>query len=143
MTSARERLILLYANTRLLYGATNHNAPSRFLLEIPAELQDSGSEWAGAGVLGPTTAAAGHATGGGSWSAQPMYAAPTATSRESADAHREAMLGLDLAPGDRIRHAKFGDGIVSSISGDEVTATFEGIGSKRLSLSFAPIEKIS
>ena len=65
-----------------------------------------------------------------------------ARSEQEAAAHREAMLGLDLAPGDRIRHAKFGEGIVSNISGDEVTAAFEGIGSKRLSLSFAPIEKV-
>ena len=72
-----------------------------------------------------------------------MMAGPSAAaSREAADAHREAMLGLDLAPGDRIRHAKFGDGIVSAVNGDEVTAAFEGIGAKRLSLSFAPIEKI-
>jgi DNA helicase-2/ATP-dependent DNA helicase PcrA len=139
MTRARERLFLLYANSRLLYGATNHNPPSRFLLDIPAELQDAGSDWAAASS---TTASAGHATGAGSWSAQPMYATP-ATTRQSADAHREAMLGLDLAPGDRIRHAKFGEGIVSSISGDEVTAAFEGVGAKRLSLSFAPIEKIT
>ncbi len=142
MTRARERLYLLYANSRLLYGATNHNPPSRFLLEIPPELQDSGSEWSSA-ALGLTTASAGHATGAGSWSAQPMYAAqPAPTTRQSADAHREEMLGLDLAPGDRIRHAKFGDGLVSSVSGDEVTATFVGHGPKRLSLSFAPIQKI-
>jgi DNA helicase-2/ATP-dependent DNA helicase PcrA len=140
MTRARERLYLLYANSRLLYGATNHNPPSRFLLEIPAELQDDGSEWSGA-ARGLTAAAAGHATGAGSWSPQPMYAGLPRT-EEAAAAHREAMLGLDFAPGDRIRHAKFGEGIVSGVSGDEVTATFEGIGPKRLSLSFAPIEKV-
>jgi len=140
MTRARERLFLLYANSRLLYGATNHNPPSRFLLDIPTDLQDAGSEWAAPRL---TAAAAGHATGAGSWSPQAMVAGPSAAaSREAADAHREAMLGLDLAPGDRIRHAKFGDGIVSAVNGDEVTAAFEGIGAKRLSLSFAPIEKI-
>lgn len=141
MTRARERLYLLYANSRLLYGATNHNAPSRFLLEIPVELQDDGSEWAGA-ARGLTTAAAGHATGAGSWSAQPMHARSLPITESQAAAHREAMLGLDLVVGDRIRHTKFGEGIVSNISGDEVTATFEGLGSKRLSLSFAPIEKV-
>jgi DNA helicase-2/ATP-dependent DNA helicase PcrA len=140
MTRARERLILLYANSRLLYGATNHNAPSRFLLEIPAELQDAGSEWSGQN-RGSTTAAAGHATGAGSWSPQPMYGTGATTEAQAA-AHREAMLGLDLNPGDRIRHAKFGDGIVAAVSGDEVTATFQGLGQKRLSLSFAPIEKV-
>ncbi len=137
MTRARERLFLLYANSRLLYGATNHNPPSRFILEIPAELQDGGDSYG----TGLTTAAAGHATGAGSWSPQPMYSNAARSEQETA-AHREAMLGLDLAPGDRIRHAKFGEGIVSNISGDEVTAAFEGIGSKRLSLSFAPIEKV-
>jgi DNA helicase-2/ATP-dependent DNA helicase PcrA len=142
MTRARERLFLLYANSRLLYGATNHNPPSRFLLEIPAELQDGGSEW-GSESLGLNTAAAGHATGAGSWSPQPMYAgAAAATTEAQASAHREAMLGLSLAPGDRIRHAKFGEGIVASVTGDEVTAAFAGVGQKRLSLSFAPIEKI-
>jgi len=141
MTRAREQLFLIYANSRLLYGATNHNPPSRFLLEIPAELQAGGSEWSNqsAGL----TASAGHGAGAGSWSAQPMYAAEALpTSEATAAAHREAMLGLDLAPGDRIRHAKFGEGIVAVVSGDEVTATFEGLGPKRLSLSFAPIEKV-
>jgi DNA helicase-2/ATP-dependent DNA helicase PcrA len=141
MTRARERLVLLYANSRLLYGATNHNPPSRFLLEIPADLQDDGSEWSGPS-RGLNVAAAGHAAGAGSWSPQPMLGTGARTEAE-ASAHREAMLGLDLSPGDRIRHAKFGEGIVAGISGDEVTATFEGLGTKRLSLSFAPIEKIT
>ncbi|MDB5178670.1 MAG: ATP-dependent helicase PcrA [Patescibacteria group bacterium] len=137
MTRAKERLYMLYANSRLLYGSTNHNPPSRFLLEIPAELQADDNEWSAAS----RTAAAGHGAGAASWSPTAMRATGP-TTEASAAAHREAMLGLSLAPGDRIHHAKFGDGIVSSISGDEVTAAFEGIGSKRLSLSFAPIEKV-
>ena len=118
-TRARERLYLLYANSRLLYGSTNHNPPSRFILEIPPELQSEGSEWGTAN----RAAAAGHAAGGGSWSVQPMHAGPT--SREAADAHREELLGLDLKPGDRINHAKFGEGIVAEINGDEVTAALQ------------------
>lgn len=161
MTRAKERLFLLYANSRLLYGATNHNPPSRFILEIPPELQDDGSEWGSAS----RTAAAGHGAGAASWSPAPMYggtgrgtgrassgaSAPNPstnpfaglpTTAHDADAHREEMLGLKLAPGDRIRHAKFGEGIVAEVSGDEVSATFQGLGTKRLSLAFAPIEKI-
>jgi DNA helicase-2/ATP-dependent DNA helicase PcrA len=139
MTRAKERLFLLYANSRLLYGATNHNPPSRFLLEIPAEVQDGGSEWSGA-----RTANAGHGAGAGSWSPSPMIAQAPAlpTTEAAAAAHREEMLGLKLSPGDRIRHSKFGEGIVAEVSGDEVTATFSGLGTKRLSLSFAPIEKV-
>jgi DNA helicase-2/ATP-dependent DNA helicase PcrA len=140
-TRAKERLFLLYANSRLLYGSTNHNPPSRFLIDIPPELQSAGSEWGTAARLG-ATAVTGHTSGAGSWSPNPMTTAGLATTEAQAAAHRETMLGLKLAAGDRIRHAKFGDGIVSSVDGDEVTATFTGLGSKRLSLSFAPIEKV-
>jgi len=135
MTRARERLFLLYANSRMLYGSTNHNPPSRFILEIPAELQAEGSEWSA-----HNRAAGGHGAGAASWSA-PTYAG-LPTTETGAAIHRERMLGLDLQPGDRIKHTKFGEGIVARVDGDEVSATFAGQGTKRLSLSFAPIEKI-
>lgn len=136
MTRAKERLFLLYANSRLLYGSTNHNPPSRFLLEIPPELQADASELSLAGY-----AAAGHGAGAGSWTPDTMFSRGATTAQE-ASRHREELLGLDLQPGDTIEHTKFGRGIVAQISGDEVTATFAGLGTKRLSLSFAPIVKV-
>ncbi len=139
-TRAKERLFLVYANSRLLYGATNHNPPSRFLLDIPPELQAAGSEW---GSASRGTAVTGHSAGAGSWSLGTLTTTGLPATEAQAAAHRETMLGLDLAPGDRIRHAKFGEGLVSEVAGDEITATFEGLGQKRLSLAFAPIEKIS
>ncbi len=150
MTRARERLFLIYANTRLLYGSTNHNPPSRFILEVPAELQASSDEWgSGAGSQLDATAVFGgravaHGAGAGSWNV-PTMSAPAAglpTSPQSAVAHREELLELDLQSGDRIAHAKFGEGVVDAIDGDEVTATFPGVGAKRLSLSFAPIRRV-
>ncbi|HSX01891.1 MAG TPA: UvrD-helicase domain-containing protein [Candidatus Saccharimonadia bacterium] len=156
MTRAKERLFLVYANSRLLYGRTDHNPPSRFMLEVPPELQAEGSEW---GVAG-RAAGAGHGAGAASWSATTLHGGggsgrrgPAAdvlgagqsglpTTEHEAAAHREELLGLQLQPGDRIEHAKFGAGIVSAVDGDEVTAAFAGLGSKRLSLSFAPIRKL-
>jgi DNA helicase-2/ATP-dependent DNA helicase PcrA len=140
MTRAKERLFLLYANTRLLYGQTNHNPPSRFLLEIPPEVQADGSEWS---ARGRATAGAGHTAGAASWSAPTFTGAGLPATGAEAATRRERLLGLDLQPGDRIRHAKFGEGIVSDVKGDEIAATFQGLGTKRLSLAFAPIEKIS
>ena len=137
MTRAKERLFLFYTNSRLLYGSTNHNPPSRFLLEIPSELQAAGSE-----LNMGSMAAAGHSAGGGSWSPTDMLAAGIQANAREAARHREELLGLDLVPGDSIEHAKFGRGIVASVDGDEVAAAFEGVGTKRLSLSFAPITKI-
>ena len=37
MTRAKERLYMVCANQRMLYGRTSANRPSRFLEEIPAE----------------------------------------------------------------------------------------------------------
>ncbi|MBQ6624252.1 MAG: UvrD-helicase domain-containing protein, partial [Clostridia bacterium] len=38
ITRAKERLYLSNANTRMLFGSTNHNKPSRFIDEIPSHL---------------------------------------------------------------------------------------------------------
>jgi len=43
MTRAREQLTILHATSRLLYGTTGHNPPSRFIMDIPAELITDGS----------------------------------------------------------------------------------------------------
>ena len=150
MTRAKERLILMYANSRLLYGRTDHNPPSRFIMELPANLQEPSSGWnntnqaLGDAVFGSRDSAFGHGhgAGGASWSVDTGRSSAPATTVHDAAAHREELLGLELVPGDRIEHAKFGQGIVAAINGDEVTATFAGVGTKRLSLSFAPIRKL-
>ena len=50
------------------------------------------------------------------------------------------------SPGDRVRHAKFGEGIVMSAevdgSNDLVTVVFKTEGQKVLSLEYAPLEKM-
>ena len=38
ITRAKDRLFMTYASERLLYGAHQHNLPSRFLNEIPSDL---------------------------------------------------------------------------------------------------------
>ena len=61
---------------------------------------------------------------------------------EAAPEARE-LLALDV--GEQVRHAKWGPGVVvemCELDGDfEVTVEFPGVGSKRLLLSFAPLEK--
>lgn len=108
MTRAREQLTLLHASSRLLYGTTQHNPPSRFILDVPSELLSDGESE--------------------SISSFGQLREPT-------------FVHLELSPGDEIEHAKFGKGIVSSVDGDEIVATFRGLGAKKLSLAFAPITK--
>jgi len=43
ITRAKRNLTITNASTRMLYGATNRNLPSRFLKEIPEELCDISS----------------------------------------------------------------------------------------------------
>ncbi|MFI5240589.1 MAG: ATP-dependent helicase [Candidatus Saccharimonadia bacterium] len=114
MTRAREHLVLIHSNQRLLYGSTMHNPPSRFLLDIPQSLQES---------LGVETISA------------RVYGSATSNQVEPVE------LPI-LVPGDKIMHSKFGEGIVITCVGDELSAAFAGIGTKKLSLAFAPITKL-
>jgi DNA helicase II / ATP-dependent DNA helicase PcrA len=117
MTRARERLTLLHASSRMLYGGRNHNLPSRFLDELP----DSHVERE---RLRPA-----------SWSS---YGAP----RQSQIAPREDV--PDLSTGDSVRHSTLGEGVVVRIeAGGLVTVRFADDGSERkLMLDYAPLEKL-
>jgi DNA helicase-2/ATP-dependent DNA helicase PcrA len=121
MTRAKQKLYLLHAQSRLLYGQIQHNPPSRFLLDVPLEVQDS-----------PDVGLAENS--------EVALRASWAPWEQSEPELAEEKAGLQ--PGDKIRHAKFGAGIVISADGDELTAAFEGVGTKHLSLSFAPVEKV-
>ena len=54
--------------------------------------------------------------------------------------------GPQLRPGDDVRHAKYGDGVVLDVIGigenAELVVRFPDAGEKRLLLGWAPIEKI-
>jgi DNA helicase-2/ATP-dependent DNA helicase PcrA len=53
---------------------------------------------------------------------------------------------LVLAPGDRIRHVDFGEGLVTEITGVDskrvAHVKFDQVGAKKLLIKIAPIEKI-
>ncbi|HJU37594.1 MAG TPA: UvrD-helicase domain-containing protein [Gaiellaceae bacterium] len=117
MTRARERLTLLHASSRMLYGGRNHNLPSRFLDELPDGHVERER-------LRPA-----------SWSG---YGAP----RQSQVAPREDV--PDLSTGDSVRHSTLGEGVVVRIeAGGLVTVRFADDGSERkLMLDYAPLEKV-
>jgi DNA helicase-2/ATP-dependent DNA helicase PcrA len=117
MTRAEERLTLLHASSRMLYGGRNHNLPSRFLDELP----DSHVERE---RLRPA-----------SWSG---YGAP----RQSQITPREDVPAL--ATGDSVCHSTLGEGVVVRIEpGGLVTVRFADDGSERkLVLEYAPLEKL-
>jgi len=128
MTRAQERLYLVRAFRRTFGG---HNPPSRFLADLPPELVTSRERV-------PT----------GMPARERFIAAASAPARPERVEGRSAPAKA-FCPGDRVRHAKFGEGIVVSCeeekSGDHlVIVAFKGeAGIKRLLLSFAPLEHLS
>jgi len=131
MTRARERLYMIHASMRLLYGSTQHNPISRFIMEIPGEYSESGlisqSIRVGRGILG-----------GGSW------AQSTGTRAASNDDPfpDDDPTQPHLEKGDKVEHANFGIGTVLDIEEDDIQVLFESVGIKRLNVAFAPLRKL-
>jgi DNA helicase-2/ATP-dependent DNA helicase PcrA len=124
MTRARQRLYLTYAFQRLIWGSTELKMRSRFVDDIPADLVLSAR---------PDGSAYRRATtwGGPSGRTPPRITTPEESSQ----------LAQHFKAGQRVLHAKFGEGIVieSRPSGadEEVSVAFEEAGLKRLIVSFA------
>jgi DNA helicase-2/ATP-dependent DNA helicase PcrA len=117
MTRAKERLTVLHAARRSLYGRSDANLPSRFLDELPAEGVERErlrpASWSGYGVPAPRLEAA------------PRAEAPS------------------LSTGDSVRHETLGSGIVTRIEPDGVvTVRFEDGSERRLVLEYAPLQRL-
>ncbi len=119
LTRAEERLVLTHASSRLLWGRTTHNLPSRFLDELP-ERQVERERLRAA-----------------SWR---NYGTPAQTRDLQPKTEHPA-----LSTGDSVRHGTLGEGVVTRIeAGGLVTVRFAGDGSERkLMLDYAPLEKIA
>jgi len=117
MTRAMERLTLLHASSRMLYGGRSYNLPSRFLDELPEQHVERER-------LQPA-----------SWS---NYGAP----KQSQVAPRDDV--PSLSTGDNVRHGTLGEGVVVRIEpGGVVTVRFADDGTeRRLMLDYAPLEKL-
>ena len=117
MTRAMERLTLMHASSRMLYGGRSYNLPSRFLDELPERNVERER-------LQPA-----------SWS---NYGAP----KQSQVAARDDV--PSLVTGDNVLHGTLGEGVVVRIEpGGVVTVRFADDGTeRRLMLDYAPLEKL-
>ena len=136
ITRAKERLFLLRAFQRGMWGRTTPTLPSRFLEEIPEKLVSYARS---PGVAAATTAT--------TVTARPSYdRSLTAWDRTATP---EPPPGPEYVPavGDTVKHDKFGEGLVMQCekwgSDYEVSVCFDGGELRRLLLSFAKLEKVS
>ena len=141
MTRAKEELHLLHANRRSLYGQPSFNRRSRFLDDVPEHLLDSLSP----GGYQPSYGMRGvRQERDGGYSQIP--ASPPRTVPTDQAPRRTPEWKAPFGVGDRVRHAKFGIGVVvacNPLKADaEVTVAFPGvIGVKKLVQSLAKLEK--
>jgi superfamily I DNA/RNA helicase len=164
ITRAQQKLYVSHAWSRNLYGSTQYNPPSRFLDEIPTELQDQKGNVKGRSAYGRQSYRdrdGGTYRGGGF---RRRWAEADDDNGESADAHRERVVDAALAAakrlgpqpsdaeklglrvGDDVEHPKFGEGVIIDIEGTgekaEATIRFRDVGTKHLALAWAPLKKL-
>jgi DNA helicase-2/ATP-dependent DNA helicase PcrA len=131
ITRAMERLFLSMASRRLRYGNYEPSFPSRFLAELPTEnIEKSG--FAQSRRPAPRLATK---------SIDNMFA-PHPKPAPSPSSPTGQLVKL----GDKVRHAKFGDGVVVALSGNgedmQLSVAFPGQGIKQLMWRYAPLKKI-
>jgi DNA helicase-2/ATP-dependent DNA helicase PcrA len=121
ITRAMDRLFMSYAQRRTLMGNTFAHPKSRFLEEMPSV------EALGGVVAMPRPA-------GGRW--------------REVSIHENAGAGikLGLQVGDRVRHPKWGEGLVAAVTGAGgdglLTINFPNVGQKMVMLKYAPLERV-
>lgn len=118
-TRAMQQLYLTYAEQRRLHGVDSYGTPSRFIREIPSELLEE---------IRPRIQVS-----------RPMYVPRQGRIEEEASAS-----GIRL--GQRVRHGKFGDGVILDLEGQgshaRVQVNFERQGTKWLMLAYANLEPV-
>ena len=133
MTRAKERLYLISAGCRRLYGMEGYNLPSRFLEEIPEGLLHKVEQ----GQSGPRLI--------------PLHSKVGRTAsyeRDQVPAYEDFSDEPEwecLRPGLRVRHPQFGVGTIQERIGEgegmKVTVSFPGAGRKRLAVKYANLER--
>ncbi|MDK1025021.1 MAG: DNA helicase II [Gammaproteobacteria bacterium] len=122
MTRAMQQLYLTYAETRRLHGKETYNRPSRFVKELPPELLQE--------IRIRTSRS------------KPVTSSGQSTWRSNAEVPNT---GMQL--GQRVRHKKFGEGVVTNYEGQgkqaRIQINFDGVGDKWLVTGLANLELVA
>ncbi len=145
ITRAKEKVYLLHAEQRTLFGSTQINQPSRFLEEIPTELIKE-LEQVSSGMLGKRSLQKSYNGknyfNGSSQRSASFTRMAKSIPQTSEDATTEKPLtSLDVRAGDIVTHPQFGTGLIISLSGNLATIAFKRSGVKKMMLGVAPLHK--
>jgi DNA helicase-2/ATP-dependent DNA helicase PcrA len=169
ITRAMRRLFISHAWSRMLFGSTQYNPPSRFLDEIPAALIEQRGNVTGRSSYGRQSYRPRDERGRASYADPPPYrrgggGGSSVGAFDPDDEHRERVVEaalragarnvpapsnsqeLGLRVGDDVAHPAFGEGVIIHIEGTgekaEAVINFSGVGQKHLSLAWAPLKKL-
>jgi DNA helicase-2/ATP-dependent DNA helicase PcrA len=143
LTRARERLYLSHAHSRILHGGGGYRIPSRFLSELPSQLV----EFRGPSGAPRRDASRAGAHGRSYPGSRPSSYAPSGSTAPAGRERAGDQAGgatAGLATGDKVLHAKFGEGVVLGMEpGGVVRIFFPDLGEqKRLLLDYAPLRRL-
>lgn len=134
ITRAKEKLYLLNARRRMLYGTTNRNQASRFLREIPLSVTDDIT----------VQSYVPHSKFGSF--AQPAHSTSSSAAHKFGQVGGASASDQNYSAGDTVRHKAFGTGVVLSARamGNDtmLEVAFDRAGTKKLMANYAKLEKI-
>lgn len=146
ITRAKEKLYIVHANERMLYGSTSHNRISRFINEIPKDLAEITSALVKTSFTAPTYSGTTSNTGGKSGFLNNTFARANNFANRTYNPKPTPTAKADFKAGDSVMHKAFGKGMIISaqpMANDTMLEiAFDKIGTKKLMANFAKLEKI-
>lgn len=140
ITRAKKRLTLTCARRRMIHGTTQYNRVSRFVEEIPEDLLTEHVVFEKKKEVESVKSTAYQQA------KQAFHSKPFAAAKPVQQFGKKQDGTLDYEVGDRVRHVKFGEGLVTQITSGgrdyEVTVNFDTAGVKKMFAMFARLQKI-
>lgn len=151
ITRAMRKLYLTGAQTRMLYGRTDFTIESEFMREMDTDLLE------GDPTVAERTASAGGIRGDGGILGMREFKGRYEGSADGYDASfskpfdalkfakKQASKGISnegFEVGDRIRHPKFGEGLLIEQDAKTLTIAFDSVGIKKLGKGFVKLTKV-
>lgn len=139
MTRAQRKLYLTAAKARTLYGRYNRMMESKFLREVDKDLLDGWKD------LNKDSGMIHGAYGADDGFSNPHIYRPFDQAKiikETVSKQNAQAKDLHLENGDRVKHSKFGEGMVLEANEKTVTVMFDEAGKKKLAVGMAPLEKL-
>ncbi len=158
ITRAEKKLFLTHAQSRMMFGSTGFNRPSRFIDEIPKDLLEEKSGIVRKPSYQGTYSGAGGGYGTGKFGNSEYNNIISKNDKKPSDnfvnnafatGHKAPPRKNTMdkySPGDRVHHKKFGDGLVISVlpvgNDAKLEIAFDSVGTKTLLAVYANLTKL-